>query len=398
MRQIPIRGRAFLVSWLLIAAIVVFPPAVSVAKLPRAKPEKAGMSSYHLRHIKKAMDEAIQEKKTPGGVLIVLRNGYIVYRSAFGLKATEPKPEAISIDTIYDMASLTKVVATNSMIMLLMQDGTLRLDDPVSRFIPEYTGGDKDETTLRHLLTHSSGLPPYKRYFEQFPERNARQKIVADICETSLSAKPGEKFIYSDLGFILLGEIVERVTGIGLGEVAVQRLFQPLGMKDTMFTPPEELRPRCAPTEKRNGKFLRGEVHDGNAWVQDGVSGHAGLFSTADDLAVFCQMLLDNGRHERRVIFSPLTVKAMTTPQIDINGVTRGFGWDINTLYSYVRGDLFSKESFGHTGWTGPSLWLSPREKCAIILLTNRNHPDGKGDVKRLRAIISNIVASSIIE
>lgn len=397
-RQIPMRGKRPFVCWILIAAILSLLPAASFAKLPRAKPEKVGMSSHHLRHIKEAMDEAIQNKKAPGGVVIVLRNGYIVYRSAFGLKALEPEPEAISIDTMYDMASLTKIVATTSMIMLLVQDGNLRLDDPVSQFIPEYTGADKDETTLRHLLTHTSGLPPFKRYFEQFPEGDARQKIVADICETTLRGKPGEQFIYSDLGFILLAEIIERVTKMGLDEVTVQRLFQPLGMKDTMFNPPEALKPRCAPTEKRKGKFLRGEVHDGNAWVQNGVSGHAGLFSTADDLAIFCQMLLNGGRHEKQVMFSPLTVKAMTSPQINVNDDVRGLGWDIKSRYSYLRGDLFSTESYGHTGWTGTSLWLSPRDKCAIILLTNRNHPDGKGDVKRLRAIISNIVASSIIK
>ncbi len=210
-RQIPMRRKRPFVCWILIAAILSLLPAASVAKLPRAKPEKVGMSSHHLRHIKEAMDEAIQNKKAPGGVVIVLRNGHIVYRSAFGLKALEPEPEAISIDTMYDMASLTKVVATTSMIMLLMQDGHLRLDDPVSQFIPEYTGADKDKTTLRHLLTHTSGLPPFKRYFEQFPEGNARQKIVADICETTLRGKPGEQFIYSDLGFILLAEIIERV-------------------------------------------------------------------------------------------------------------------------------------------------------------------------------------------
>jgi CubicO group peptidase (beta-lactamase class C family) len=398
LRQITIRMNVYFICSLLIAAIFSFHPAPSVAKLPRARPEKVGMSSSHLRHIKEVMDRAIQEKETPGGVVIVLRNGYIVYRGAFGLKAVEPEPEPISVDTIYDMASLTKVVCTTSMIMLLVQDGKLRLDDPVSMFIPEYKGGDKYETTLRHLLTHTSGLPPFKRYFEQFPEGNARQKIILDICETPLRAKPGEQFVYSDLGFILLGEIIERVTGMGLDKVAVERIFKPLGMKDTMFTPPDELKPRCAPTEKRNGKFLRGEVHDGNAWVQNGVSGHAGLFSTADDLAIFCQMLLDNGRYKNGAIFSPLTVKAMTSPQINLNGEVRGLGWDIDSHYSYVRGDLFPKESFGHTGWTGTSLWLCPRERCAIILLTNRNHPDEKGDVKRLRALVSNIVASSIIK
>lgn len=393
-----IRRTTYAICLLTIAGICLLQPAVGLAKLPRAKPEKVGMSSYHLRHIKEAMDAAIREKKAPGGVVIVLRNGYIVYRSAFGLKAVEPEPEAISIDTMYDMASLTKVVCTTSMIMLLVQDGTIRLDDPVSRFIPEYKGEGKDETTLRHLITHTSGLPPFKRYFEKFPERNARQKIVADICETPLQSKPGEKFVYSDLGFILLGEIVERVTGMGLDKVAAQRIFQPLGMKDTMFNPPDELKPRCAPTEKRNGKFIRGEVHDGNAWVQNGVSGHAGLFSTADDLALFCQMLLNGGHLGHRIIFSPLTVKAMTSPQIHANGEVRGLGWDIDSHYSYVRGDFFSKESYGHTGWTGTSLWISPPDKCAIILLTNRNHPDESGDVKRLRAIISNIVASSIIK
>ncbi|MGC8840191.1 MAG: serine hydrolase domain-containing protein [Candidatus Sumerlaeaceae bacterium] len=460
-------------------------PPRATTSLPYGVPADAGMDNSLGSQIDRVVAASLDRKETSGAVVLVLRRGIIVHEKAYGWRSIVPTREAMTTDTIFDLASLTKCVATATAIMKLVENGDIRLGDPVKKYIPEWTNSpdekarlssfeklmrfirqrkllveptvelseetsetkvvkkadkpaelwkqlwrsgelrlaskfweevlapatyDRESITLRHLLTHTGGLDPYDNYYLKFPEGNARKAIINDIARRPLRAAPGEKFIYSDLGFITLGEIVERVAGLDLNQFCRKNIYEPLGMHDTMFNPPAELRPRIAPSEwripatksakaiVREKYMIRGEVHDGNAFVQNGISGHAGLFSTAHDLAIFAQMMLQEGTYGAVRVLSPLTVRAMTSPQINLpDGTRRGFGWDVSSGYSHQRGDLFST-GYGHTGWTGTSLWSVPEENVAIIILTNRCHPDGSGDVGSLRAKIANVVAASIIE
>jgi CubicO group peptidase (beta-lactamase class C family) len=268
---------------------------------------------------------------------------------------------------------------------------------------------DREAVTVRQLLTHTSGLDdPEDAYYSQFPEHGARKALVGAIARRPLVASPGADFVYSDLNFILLAEIVERVAGVDLAEFARREIFDPLGMVDTMFNPPREMAARTAPTEwvgpqrfqpatAAMRRMLRGEVHQGSAAIQDGIAGHAGLFSTANDLATFCQMLLDAGAHGGRRVFSPATVAAMSRNQLHLPyGDQRGLGWDISTMFSKPRGDLMAG-GYGHTGWTGGSIWIVPEDQLFIVILTNRLHPKGAGDASPIRARVANVVASSLL-
>jgi serine-type D-Ala-D-Ala carboxypeptidase len=306
----------------------------------------------------------------------------------------------------------------------MIRDGRIR---PSDRMLDELIGAeavDREQITLRHLLTHTSGFDAYENYHLRFPERGAKSKIIADIAQRRFRNMPSEKFVYSDLGFITLGAVVERAAGTDLNSFCRREIFEPLGMKDTMFNPPASLRARIAPTEWRTlpttatavgqkktdrndaagrpvespRSMIRGEVHDGNAYVQDGISGHAGLFSTARDLSRYCQMLLNEGEYEGVRIFSPLTVRSMQEDKAGLdNGPKRSFGWDVGSSYSGQRGDLFNS-GFGHTGWTGTSVWIVPEEELFIIILSNRVHPDGTGDAGPLRSKVANVVAVSLLE
>jgi CubicO group peptidase (beta-lactamase class C family) len=467
--------------------------------VPQGDPNGLGLDGERLdAGIEFAFHQAMDDKQLSGGVVLVLRRGHVVFEKAYGYRAialpatadnAAGTTEPTTLDTIYDMASLTKPVATASSIMRLVEQGRIRLRDTVQHYIPEwkndkeadertseatrlkryirngqlrlsagllessgttgqagmplpqngpdelwqrmvsrgqvrlkdsfledalrFEGIQREDINLRHLLTHTAGLDPFDRYYLRWPERHARKRIIADIVQRKLVNPPGEVFMYSDLGFITLGEIVERVTSKTLAQFSHDEIFAPLGMKDTMFNPPAELRSRVAPTEWREEvttvtaadgtqttrtrrTMIRGEVHDGNAYVQDGISGHAGLFSTVGDLARFCQMLINGGEYGGVRIFSPATVNALSHDQAHPKtGDERGYGWDIKTSYSAPRGDIFMS-GFGHTGWTGTSIWIVPEEQIAIIILTNRTYPDGTGDTTPLRNKIANVVAGSI--
>jgi uncharacterized protein YbbC (DUF1343 family)/CubicO group peptidase (beta-lactamase class C family) len=315
----------------------------------------------------------------------------------------------MSIDTAFDMASLTKVVATTTSVMTLVEDGKIRLQDRVAKFIPEFAsgGGARDQVTIEELLTHRAGLVPddpmalYTGTRKEIFERKYRQP---------LANAPGARFVYSDVGFEVLGELVERVSGLPLDEYAKKRVFEPLGMKETGFRPlsptPSSSSPskrsssppvslsRIAPTEKINGVVRRGAVHDPRAYALGGVAGHAGLFSTADDLAIFCAALLNGGGG----VLSPAGVASMWRPRFYGDGVLRGLGWDVGSSFSSNRGDLFPLGSVGHTGWTGTSIWLDPATDTFVVLLTNRNHPDESGNVVALRGKVASIVASAITD
>jgi uncharacterized protein YbbC (DUF1343 family) len=300
-------------------------------------------------------------------------------------------------DTIFDLASLTKVIATTTAVMQLVERGMISLEDPVADYWPEFKAHGKEDITVRELLTHYSGLRPD---LDLKLEWSGYETALPMIVEETPVAVPGTRFIYSDINFETLGEIVRRVSGQPLEVFCAQNIFQPLGMKDTFFSPPPAVHDRIAPTQYQlgeTGKMLWGEVHDLTAYNMGGVAGHAGLFSTADDLAIFAQMLLNGGTYAGARVLSPLSVEKMTTPQAPPDAmILRGLGWDIDSPYASNRGELYPLGSYGHTGWTGTSIWIDPVSRTYVILLTNRVHPDGKGDVVGLRTRVASVVAAAL--
>lgn len=339
------------------------------------------------------VNEAIHRGELPGAVVLVLHKGEIVYRKSFGLRAKQPVEAAMTPDTIFDLASLTKPVATATSIMLLIEQGKLRPTDPVARHIPEFGQNSKDKVTVEHLLLHTSGLSPVS---PEADYRDGPATALARIYQRAPAAAPGTKFTYSDLGYIVLGQLVERLGGLPLDEFVRRHISEPLGLRDTGFRPATRLRVRVAPTERREDRWMVGEVHDPRAYRLGGVAGHAGLFSTADDLAVFARLVLGGGEVNGRRILKPETIRLMTTPR-PVPGGLRAYGWDVQTSYSSNRGELFpTGRSFGHTGFTGTSLWIDPDSQTAVIFLSHRVHPNGKGNVVRLRGQVATLAAKAV--
>jgi CubicO group peptidase (beta-lactamase class C family) len=398
----------WLIGFLIIASAGAFSAAISSRGLETAVPENVGLLSSRLNGIDLAVLKSIEAKETPGAVVLVGRRGRIAYLKAFGSRSIQPQTEAMTIDTIFDIASLTKVIATSPAIMLLAENGILRLDEKVKRYLPKFVGGGKDNITVRQLLTHYSGLPAD---FDLSHQWEGHEAALEELWKESTQTEPGKEFCYSDLNFFVLGEIVRVLSGKDLSVFAKENIYKPLGMSDTGFQPAAELRSRIAPTESRKNSLeyqkgsarpdipegiLRGEVHDPTAWRVGGIAGHAGLFSSANDLAIFSQMMLNRGTYKGKRILSELAVQAMTSQQSPKNAsAIRGLGWDIDSPYSSPRGDLFGG-GYGHTGFTGASLWIHPPSETFVIILTNRVHPDGKGNVTHLRAVIANIVAAAV--
>lgn len=342
-----------------------------------------------------AIESAIASNKCPGGVLWLEHNG-VAYHKAYGNRALVPAREPMTEDTIFDAASLTKVIATTPAVMLLIQRGQIKLDAPVKTYIPEFAGQGRDAVTVRELLTHTSGLPPD---IETKSDWHGQAEAIKKACAEKLESEPGSVFRYSDINFFMLGEIVQRVSHTPL-EVFVQRgIFKPLKMKDTGFLPPPDKLSRIAPTEVVDGKPWRGVVHDPTARKMGGVAGHAGLFTTASDMARYARMLLNDGKLGRVRIFKPETVKLMTSVQTPPNmGDKRGLGWDIDTAFSGPRGNIFPVGSYGHTGWTGGSLWIDPASKTFVIFLSNRNHPTEAGNVISLRHRLGTLAAEAVAD
>jgi len=333
---------------------------------------------------------AVQNHEIPGAVLVVGHDGEVIYRKAFGERSLEPTRSAMATDTIFDLASLTKVIATNTAVMQLVERGKVRLNDPVTKYIPEFAQNGKSDIVVRDLLTHYSGLPPDLDLSHPWNGREAGYSMAfAEMPDSP----PETGFVYSDINFIVLGALVERVSGMPLDVYCAQKIFAPLGMVHTRFRPPQEWLPQIAPTEyDEHGQMLRGVVHDPTARRMGGVAGHAGLFGTGDDLAKFAQALLDG-----KIILSPLTIEKMSTPQQPpYASALRGFGWDIDSPFSSNRGELLPVGSFGHTGFTGTSVWIDPTTRTYIILLTNSVHPRGKGLTISLRARVATAVAAGI--
>ena len=342
-----------------------------------------------------AILSAISSNRCPGGVLWLEHDGE-AYHKAYGSRALVPAREPMTEDTIFDAASLTKVIATTPAVMRLIERGRVKLEAPVKTYIPEFTGDGRDRVTVRELLTHTSGLPPD---IETKTDWHGEAEAVKKACAVKLDSPPGAVFKYSDINFLLLGEIVQRVSGLPL-EVFVQReIYGPLKMTDTGYRPPPEKRPRIAPTEVVDGKPWRGVVHDPTARHMGGVAGHAGLFITAADLARYARMLLNLGELDGVRIFRPETVTLMTSVQTPPEmAAKRGLGWDMETSFSGPRGELFPAGSYGHTGWTGGSVWIDPGSKTFVIFLSNRNHPTEAGNVLPLRHRLGTLAAEALAD
>ena len=415
---------------------------ISGQGLPVAAPASVGMNAAKLDQIEQIVLADIAEKKMPGAVVIVGHEGKIVYRKAFGNRSLVPTVEKMTVDTIFDVASLTKPVATATSIMILVEQGKLRLNDTIGKFIPEIEDEQVKRVTLLQLLTHTSGLRPS---FDMSVKWEGREGMLAALKKEKLRNPAGTRFVYSDVGFIVLGEIMLRLTDVEPPISTFEdvkspyfpetKVFSALKMTETLFSDAgqepqtvsrlvkkENWLRNVAPTENVRGqnsylgssfsgdettgdRVLRGEVHDPTAFRMGGVAGHAGLFSTADDLARYAQMLLDGGvvpggpakAGTPNRILSAQTIAKMTAPYVvSEDGSTRGLGWDLNSTFSSNRGELFPLGSFGHTGFTGTSLWIDPASETFVVFLSNRVHPDGKGDVVATRARVATVAASAI--
>ncbi|HON06965.1 MAG TPA: DUF1343 domain-containing protein [Verrucomicrobiota bacterium] len=353
-----------------------------------------GFNSNKLSEIEYAITNAIFSGQMPG-VVIYIGHKQDSFIKAFGHRSVIPEKELMTEDTIFDAASLTKIIATAPSIMLLWERGKIVLDDPVSKYIPEFNGVGRESIKIRHLLTHTSGL---RAGIGANPPWNGYDVGIKLACAEKPRTTPGSAFLYSDINFILLGEIVRRVSGLPLNEFAEKEIFKPLKMLDTGFLPPKEKISRIAPTQVTGNKVLRGVVHDPVARNMGGVAGHSGIFTTARDLARFAQMFLNEGELEGIRIFKCETIREMTinqTPSLDIK---RGLGWDIDSGYSKPRGKLFPIGSYGHTGFTGTAIWIDSVSKTFWIFLSNRVHPNGNGNVLSLQTKIGTLVAESITD
>lgn len=332
----------------------------------------------------------MDNREVPGAVVLVWHDGQVLYRKAFGNRSLDPKSERMTPDTIFDIASLTKVVATTTAVMQLVQRGQVRLNDPVAKYIPEFGQTGKEDVTVRDLLTHFSGL---REDLDLINPWQGKDTALSMAYAEKLVSPPGSRFLYSDINFIVLGALVERVTDETLDQYCETHIFLPLKMVNTRFLPPTSWRPKIAPTDlDENGKMLRGVVHDPTARRMGGVAGHAGVFSTVDDLAKFATALLTGTN-----VLSPQMVEKMTTPeQPPTSTILRGLGWDIDSPFASNRGSLLPVGSYGHTGFTGTSLWIDPTTKTYIIILANAVHPRGKGSAVALRSKIATAVAAAL--
>ncbi len=376
-------------------------------------PAACGMDAGRLARLDFVIEEALKNKDFPGAVILVGRKDKIAFRKAYGDSQWIPGKKPMTVKTIFDLASLTKPLATAPSIMILAERGLLSLEDRVTKYVPEFSvylgedGKPGENARLWHLLTHTSGLLPYT------VDKDGRdvEAVYGNPCPTELLVRfisglektdpPGEAFHYSCLGYITLAHIIKIVSGQSVAEFAAEHIFRPLKMNHTFYTPLEKFKPLCAPTLVIEGRPLVGVVHDPLARLQGGVSGNAGLFSTADDMAVFARMMLNKGEYKGTRVLSPLSVERMTTvyPKAAFSG--RGLGWDLDSAYASNSGEIFGPSSYGHSGYTGTSIWIDPETSTYLIFNTNRVHPDDKDDqgaMISLRAKVANIVAASILE
>src|SRR4051812_8514342 len=386
----------FVGLWTCVALITL----ATSANLARAKePEHpkriswkaAKMHAETEDQIDRAVAKSIDDGQMSGCVVLIGRQGGIVFEKAYGNRCVEPEKEPMTTDTLFDMASLTKPLATATSLMILLERGQLRLQDKVAKFFPDFAAKGKQDVTVEELLVHSSGLLPDNSLSDYSDGWNSAKP---KICELSLLTEPGTHFKYSDVNYILLGKIVEAVSGEGEDQFTKREIYDKLGMRESGFLPSKDLQERAETTEKRDGKWLKGEVHDPRSAKLGGVAGHAGLFCTAEDLANYCTMMLKQGKYAGQRVLSPSTIAEMTRSR-DINGQRRALGWDKQSGYSRNRSELMSDAAFGHGGFTGTSLWIDPQMNLYVIFLGDRLHPDGKGEVNDLAGRIGTMACAS---
>jgi CubicO group peptidase (beta-lactamase class C family) len=358
---------------------------ITGCRLIEKRPFKPDLSG-----IDRVVEEEIEKGNVPGAVVLVGKGNTILYWKAFGHEVNEPFEEEMSKNTIFDLASLTKPIATATSIMILADKGKIELDDYAGKFLPAFACNGKEEVRLRHLLTHTSGLPAYTSADQL---KNAfgtpcPDKVIEKIYNMNAMSKPGEQFRYSCLGYITLARIVEKVSGYNIDDFSRENIFAPLRMKHTFYHPPDFWEKDIAATQIVDGQLFRGTVHDPLARLMGGISGNAGLFSTAKDLSIYCQMLLNSGTWKGKKILSPEAVNRLTTMQSH----GRACGFDVNSSYSWVKGSFAPEEAFCHTGYTGTSIVCDPASDVYVIILTNRAHPHDKGTSKQIRTKIADIV------
>jgi len=358
------------------------------------KPVQEEKPKHLFSQIERVVGEEIEKGNFPGAVVLVGKQGDILYWEAFGNEVIEPQEEPIDKNTVFDLASLTKPIATATSIMILRDRKAIELDDYVGEYLPAFACNGKEEVRVKHLLTHTSGLPAYMsadKLKEQFGSP-CPDKVIEKICGLEAISKPGEEFRYSCLGYIILAKIVEAVSGKNIGDFSRENIFNLLGMKRTSYNPPDSWKNDVAATEIVDGQLIRGIVHDPLAKLMGGISGNAGLFSNAYDLSIYCQMLLNDGTWNGIRVLSTEAVTMLTAAQV----YGRAYGFDVNSSYSSAKGSYASEKAFCHTGYTGTSIVCDPVCKAFVIILTNRIHPSDDGTAKPVRNRIADIVFSGL--
>jgi CubicO group peptidase (beta-lactamase class C family) len=356
---------------------------------------KQQKSDFDFTQLDEIIQSAIKDSAFPGAVVLVSKEGKIIYEKAFGHLTYDDTSTTVTINTIYDIASLTKVIATTTAVMICFDKNLFSLDDPVEKYLPEFSLNGKEKVTIKNLLLHNSGLPAFKRFYKRY---SSAEEVIKDIYKTPLSYEPGSKTVYSDLGFITLAKIVEQVTSKEFDVFCKEEIFIPLQMNSTFFNPPDSLINKIAPTEYDNywrNKLVWGEVHDETASLLNGVAGHAGLFSTAKDVSNLLQLLLNSGTFNGHQIIKPATVKLFTTRYSDKS--TRALGWDTKSGEGSSAGNLLDITSFGHTGFTGTSIWVDPTRELFVVFLTNRVYPTRENKkLYKVRPVLYNAVINAL--
>jgi len=357
--------------------------------------QQKGNENYNFSSVENIVNDAISDSSFPGAVVLVQKHDKVIFEKAFGHFTYEKSSPRMKLNTLFDLASVSKVISTTTCAMICIDRSLFKLDDKAAGYIPEFAQNGKENITIRNLLLHNSGLPAYKRYYKMYDNS---EDVLKDIYATELEYPIGTKTIYSDLGIITLGKIIEKVTGKTLNEFAKQEIFIPLDMKNTMYNPPDSLKKYCAPTEYDNywrHRQIQGEVHDETASMLGGVAGHAGLFSTAGDISKVLQMLLDKGTFEGKRIIDSATVELFIKRQLEKS--TRALGWDTKSPEGSSAGNLFSDISYGHTGFTGTSVWTDPTRNLFVIFLTNRVYPTRENHkLFKVRPALHNAIIETI--
>lgn len=386
--------KKFILKFSISLSIIVLGCSSSIHQIDKLK------SSEYTNDFSKVdslMQLAITDSAFPGGVILASKDGKVIYQHAYGNYTYDPASSKVTINTIFDLASVSKVVGTTTAAMMLIDDGKLNLDDKVIKYLPEFNNNGKENITIRNLLLHNSGLAPFKKYYDVY---STADEVINDIMNLTPEQEPGTKYVYSDLGMITLQKVIEKISGKTLDKFLEEKLFNPLGMNSTMYNPPAMLRDNCAPTEFDDFyrmHQLQGEVHDERAYMLNGVAGHAGLFSTAPDLAKFMQMILQKGNYQGRQYIKPETVTLFTKKQSDQS--SRGLGWDTKSPEGSSSGQYFDITSYGHTGYTGTSVWTDPTKNLFLILLTNRVYPTRNNNkLSKYRPLIHDAIYQAAVK